>query len=231
MPTLGISLVPSLWHAKILLRFLTLSFQPFLCFSASTRYHPSGDGCRFFLLVFIADVTSRHAEFKEIRKEWKVKKKEEEAARKAEEDRRMQAHARAAAEAGGAGGPPGGPGGPGGPADQNLYGQMRPHVSGSGPMGGPAGTQLPPPIGYAAAQAATTTQPGGGVVYGPPQTPIESMAQYANSQMYGGAGGGGSGSGPSGGNGGNGSGSGAGPGYPQSPYGSGGPIYQQRRYS
>ena len=177
------------------------------------------------ILLVHANVTLRYAEFKEIRKEWKVKKKEEEAARKADEDRRMQAHARAAAEAGGAGGPPGGPGGP---ADQNMYGQIRPHVSGPGAMGGPAGAHLPPPIGYAAAQAATT-QPGAGVVYGPPQTPIESMAQYANSQMYGGAGGGGSGSGPSGGAGGNGNGNGAGPGYPQSPYGSGGQMYQQRR--
>ena len=136
----------------------------------------------------------------------------------------MQAHARAAAEAGGAGGPPGGPGGAGGPADQNMYGQMRPHVS------GPGGAQLPPPLGYAAAQAATT-QSGAGVVYGPPQTPIESMAQYANSQMYGGAGGGGSGSGPSGGAGSNGNGSGAGPGYPQSPYGPGGQVYQHRTFS
>ncbi len=152
-------------------------------------------------------------EFKEIRKEWKVKKKEEEALRKADEERRLQVHARAAAEAGGSGGAPGGPPGP----QDQMYGQMR-HPSGS------AGNQLPP-LGYAAAQAATN-QPGGAVGYGPPQTPIESMAQYANSQMYGGGSAGNSASGPAGGPSGNGNSSAA---FPQSPYGPGGQMYQQRK--
>jgi len=40
------------------------------------------------------------AEFKEIRKEWKARKKEEEAARKAEEERQRQAAATAAAQTG-----------------------------------------------------------------------------------------------------------------------------------
>ncbi|KAJ9663587.1 hypothetical protein H2201_005548 [Coniosporium apollinis] len=99
-------------------------------------------------------------EFKEIRKEWKAKKKEEEAARKAEDERLRQADSRSAAEN----------------PQEPVYGQIR----GVGPppqMGGP---QLPP-IGYAPAGAS------GAPSQYPTQSPqtLQGMAEYAaGGQIY-----------------------------------------------
>ncbi|KAF2084835.1 hypothetical protein K490DRAFT_48212 [Saccharata proteae CBS 121410] len=102
-------------------------------------------------------------EFKEIRKEWKAKKKEEEAQRKAEEERQRQSDNRNQTDS---------------DPQTPMYGGVR-HIG--PPMQG--GPQLPP-IGYAPAgsgQASnqySTQSPGA----------IGEMAQYAaNHQMYGSA--------------------------------------------
>lgn len=103
-------------------------------------------------------------EFKEIRKEWKAKKKEEEAARKAEEERaRQQVEQQRGQE---------------NPSDQPVYGQHMGRPIGAPPsMGGP---QLPP-IGYG------PNAGGQSQAQYPQQSPaMEGMAQYAaNHQLYG----------------------------------------------
>jgi hypothetical protein len=103
-------------------------------------------------------------EFKEIRKEWKAKKKEEEQARKAEDERQRQSDGRGA------------------PPDQHdqstpVYGNMRTPLGPPPSMGGP---QLPP-IGYAPG-AGGQSQPQ----YGQPSPAMEGMGQYAtsNTQLY-----------------------------------------------
>ncbi|KAF2097224.1 hypothetical protein NA57DRAFT_66863 [Rhizodiscina lignyota] len=95
-------------------------------------------------------------EFKEIRKEWKAKKKEEEQARKADEERQ-----RVAADSAARGAESNGP-------ETPLYGHMRTPVGPQPSMGG--GPQLPP-IGYTPAG----TQ---GPSYGNQSPAIEGMPQY-----------------------------------------------------
>ncbi|KIW08162.1 hypothetical protein, variant [Verruconis gallopava] len=98
-------------------------------------------------------------EFKEIRKEWKAKKKEEEAQRKAEEERQRQADPRSTEQ-----------------HDQNAqYGQMRTTLGPPPNMGGP---QLPP-IGYPPQQGGPPSQPQ----YGQPQPSpgMDSMGHYPQS--------------------------------------------------
>jgi hypothetical protein len=90
-------------------------------------------------------------EFKEIRKEWKQKKKEEEAARKAADER-------AAAERANA---------PEGLSRLSMY-NGRPPTSIVPPMGGP---QLPP-IGYGGPPSSGPPPPGG---YGAPSPAIDGM--------------------------------------------------------
>jgi len=103
-------------------------------------------------------------EFKEIRKEWKAKKKEEEAQRKADDERQRQADGRTAEQ-----------------HDQGtpVYGNMRTPLGPPPSMGGP---QLPP-IGYAPpGQAGAQSQPQ----YQQQSPAIEGMAQYAtgSNQLY-----------------------------------------------
>lgn len=102
-------------------------------------------------LSFILPHTDLFAylEFKEIRKEWKARKKEEEASRKAAEDRERVAAQ--AAQAGQVDGP--------GPSDPS---QGQPPAYGGGVR-----PQLPP-IGYQPADNQVPSQygaPGGGMVY------------------------------------------------------------------
>lgn len=103
------------------------------------------------------------AEFKEIRKEWKAKKKEEEIQRKAEEERQRAADNRNVQE---------------GSSDASVYGHLRTPIGPPPSMGGP---QLPP-IGYAPA-ASGQSQPS----YGAPSPAIEGISQYAsaNNHVYG----------------------------------------------
>lgn len=107
-------------------------------------------------------------EFKEIRREWKARRKEEEAQRKAEEERQRQAAASAAATAHangqGTDGPAGAPGEPG-PA-----GQYAP----------PRNVQLPP-IGYQPNQYPTPSSAG---------APPPNLSEYppASGHMYQGTG-------------------------------------------
>ncbi|KAL1622400.1 hypothetical protein SLS54_004964 [Diplodia seriata] len=106
-------------------------------------------------------------EFKEIRKEWKAKKKEEEAQRKAEEERQRQAEQQRQAQNNDANNSN---------PETPIYGQPR-AMPQPVQMGGP---QLPP-IGYAPA-ASGQAPPQYGT-----QSPsaIGEMAQYAaNPQMY-----------------------------------------------
>ena len=103
---------------------------------------------------------SCYTEFKEIRKEWKAKKKEEENARKQDEERARQEAAR--------NGQDGGP--PQGPPQYGQPGMMPPHMAG--------GPQLPP-IGYQPASQA----PG---QYQPQQ--VDGAPQYGGQPMYGGQG-------------------------------------------
>ncbi|TID25363.1 c2h2 transcription factor [Venturia nashicola] len=102
-------------------------------------------------------------EFKEIRKEWKAKKKEEEQARKAEDERQRQSEGRAPPEQ----------------HDQStpVYGNMRTPLGPPPSMGGP---QLPP-IGYQSG-AGGQSQPQ----YGQPSPAMEGMGQYAtvSTQLY-----------------------------------------------
>lgn len=99
------------------------------------------------------------AEFKEIRKEWKAKKKEEENQRKAEEERqRHEAASRAQQD-----GTPTQP-----PAQYTPQHMMAPAMSGA---------QLPP-IGYAPAGAPAPGQ------YPPQQQPVDGAQQYSAGQMY-----------------------------------------------
>merc|ERR1711881_802109 len=97
-------------------------------------------------------------EFKEIRKEWKAKKKEEEAQRKADEERQRQADPRGGEQ-----------------HDQQPYGQMRTPLGPPPSMGGP---QLPP-IGYPPQQGGAPSQPQ----YGQPQPSpgMDSMGHYPQS--------------------------------------------------
>lgn len=101
------------------------------------------------------------AEFKEIRKEWKARKKEEESARKAEDERQRAAHG--AAQDGQPDGQP-----PQGQAYQTNGG--RPSL---------------PPIGYAPAEghppAGQYQAPPGGMVYAQGNAPMPNYAQYPNS--------------------------------------------------
>jgi transcription factor CON7 len=117
-------------------------------------------------------------EFKEIRKEWKARKKEEENQRKAEEERQRQA--------------------------AQAAGQSEPQNSTEPAQASSASTYTPgirpqlPPIGYQPAQAGQV--PSGH--YQAPPSGIEQM-QYGNNQLY--------------------------QNYPQSPYGQGNQMYQQRQ--
>lgn len=115
-------------------------------------------------------------EFKEIRKEWKARKKEEENARKAEDERARQA-AQAQQVDGQA------------PDGQHVQGQAY-QQNGARPSLPPIGYQAPD--GHAQGQYA---QAQGGMVYPP---------QNGQMQSY--------------------------PGYPNSPYGQQGQVYQQRQY-
>lgn len=119
------------------------------------------------------------AEFKEIRKEWKARKKEEENARKAEEERQRVAATQAAQAQQSVDGPPGEHPGQGQAYQQN------------------GGRPSLPPIGYGGADGQPQGQYGqpNNMVY-PPQT---------NGQMH---------YPPQG--------------YPNSPYGNQGQVYQQR---
>lgn len=94
-------------------------------------------------------------EFKEIRKEWKARKKEEDAQRKAEEDRARAAQAQA-------------PDGPG-PNDSN---QPPPGYQ----QAGRAQVQLPP-IGYQPGAQV----PG---QYQAPSGGVQQLQEYSNSHMY-----------------------------------------------
>lgn len=121
-----------------------------------------------------------HTEFKEIRKEWKAKKKEEDNLRKQDEERQRQEAGRAAQD-----GTPTQP-----PSAQYPAQHMMPPAMSS--------TQLPP-IGYAPAGAQAPQQ-----YAGQPQQ-VDGAQQYPPGQIY------------------------ANGGYPQSPYGQSGPMYQQRQ--
>jgi hypothetical protein len=96
-------------------------------------------------------------EFKEIRKEWKAKKKEEEAQRKADEERARAADQNRGHENG---------------AEAPVYGQMRQAVGVPGQA--PGHPQLPP-IGYQPAASGNSSGPQYGT-----QSPglAEGMAQY-----------------------------------------------------
>ncbi|OQV10515.1 hypothetical protein CLAIMM_14501 isoform 3 [Cladophialophora immunda] len=101
-------------------------------------------------------------EFKEIRKEWKARKKEEENARKAEEERQ-----RVAAQANQVDGPPG---------------DAHP-VPGQGYQQNGTRPSLPP-IGYQSAEGHAQGQygqPQGGMVYPPGSTQMNSYPNYPNS--------------------------------------------------
>ncbi|KAI9846763.1 MAG: hypothetical protein M1837_003612 [Sclerophora amabilis] len=116
-------------------------------------------------------------EFKEIRKEWKARKKEEDNQRKADEERQRQAAQANQVESHASGDPSQAP------APNNYGAQaVRPHL---------------PPLAYTPGQPAPVQ-----AHYGAPANGIEQMQQYPNSQMY--------------------------PNYPQSPYGQGNQMYQQR---
>lgn len=98
-----------------------------------------------------------HVEFKEIRKEWKARKKEEENQRKAEEDRQRQAAQQSQVD--GASVADGSQ-----PSSSTYPPGVRPQL---------------PPIGYTPASGQVPPQ------YGPPGAGIEGMPQYGNSHMYG----------------------------------------------
>lgn len=93
-------------------------------------------------------------EFKEIRKEWKAKKKEEENLRKAEDERMRQEHATRSQQ----------DGTPTQPTAQYPPQHMMPPSMN--------GTQLPP-IGYAPAAAPPSAQ------YPPQQQPVDGAQQYS----------------------------------------------------
>ncbi|KAF2232495.1 hypothetical protein EV356DRAFT_525192 [Viridothelium virens] len=97
-------------------------------------------------------------EFKEIRKEWKAKKKEEENQRKADEERQRQADGRSATDSGSQ------------PGSAAGYGDMRSQMMHNS-------TQLPP-IGYAPASGQAPPQ------YSAPGGTIEGTAQYGSSTLY-----------------------------------------------
>jgi transcription factor CON7 len=117
---------------------------------------PSSWDCLTFRLNFHALTRVSLAEFKEIRKEWKARKKEEENQRKAEEERARAA----AAQANPADGPPG----------DNT--QPPPGYQ----QGGRQQVQLPP-IGY---------QPGAQVPgqYQAPPGGVQQLQEYSNNHMY-----------------------------------------------
>ncbi|KAL9065766.1 MAG: hypothetical protein Q9157_007364 [Trypethelium eluteriae] len=97
-------------------------------------------------------------EFKEIRKEWKAKKKEEENQRKADEERQRQADGRSATDSGSQ------------PGSAAGYGDMRSQMMHNS-------TQLPP-IGYAPASGQAPPQ------YSAPGGTMEGTAQYGSSTLY-----------------------------------------------
>ncbi|KAI5799723.1 hypothetical protein FPQ18DRAFT_253348 [Pyronema domesticum] len=104
-------------------------------------------------------------EFKEIRKEWKARKKEEEAQRKIQED---EARRRAQEE-----------------GTATTSAEVQPSIAGS-PYGGMNSgmRQLPPPSSY----QPNVSMPANGVHYSPstaPTAPMENMQQYAQQPMYG----------------------------------------------
>jgi len=104
-------------------------------------------------------------EFKEIRKEWKARKKEEENARKAEDERVRQAHAQAQQQ--GVEGQPG----DGQPGPQQAYQQN-------------GGRPSLPPIGYGQADGQPQGQYGpqpGGMVYPPGNGNMPYPPHYPNS--------------------------------------------------
>ncbi|PSN66799.1 hypothetical protein BS50DRAFT_493095 [Corynespora cassiicola Philippines] len=112
-------------------------------------------------------------EFKEIRKEWKAKKKEEEQQRKAEEDRQRQADQQRAHDNG---------------TDAPVYGQMRQAVAVPGQA--PGHNQLPP-IGYQPAASGNSAAPQYGTQSpGLPEGMAHNSSSYPqspygqNPQMY-----------------------------------------------
>ena len=113
------------------------------------------------LIHLLYSANFQSTEFKEIRKEWKAKKKEEEQQRKADEERQRAADPRAAHDNG---------------PEAPVYGQVRQPVGMPGQA--PGHPQLPP-IGYQPAASGNTSGPQYGT-----QSPglAEGMAQYgANS--------------------------------------------------
>lgn len=118
---------------------------------------------RHAMCTYISDTTlthlSCHTEFKEIRKEWKAKKKEEENLRKADEERLRQEHASRTQQDGTPTQPS---------AQYPPQHMMAPAMN---------GTQLPP-IGYAPAAGAPPAQ------YPPQQQPVDGAQQYSAGQMY-----------------------------------------------
>lgn len=113
------------------------------------------------LYHFVRAILTVIAEFKEIRKEWKARKKEEENARKAEDDRQ-----RAAAQAGQVDGQP--------PEGHQVPGQA--YQNGGRPS--------LPPIGYQSAEGqhqGQYGQPQGGMVYPQNNGQMGNYANYPNS--------------------------------------------------
>ena len=104
-------------------------------------------------------LTMIHTEFKEIRKEWKQRKKDEENARKAEEERQRTANGGAEAQA---------PADPNQPQNANFQSGGRPQL---------------PPIGYTPAGQSVSQQYPGGVdqMYQPPAGNGQVYAGYPHS--------------------------------------------------
>lgn len=104
-------------------------------------------------------------EFKEIRKEWKARKKEEDAARKAEEDRQRAAQAQAQQPAGIA------------PEGHNPHPDQQPPPPGAGYQQAGRGQVQLPPIGY---------QPGAQVPgqYQAQSGGVQQLAEYTQNHMY-----------------------------------------------
>ncbi|KAI9789363.1 MAG: hypothetical protein M1833_002427 [Piccolia ochrophora] len=130
----------------------------------------------YLLVATFGRMLTGCTEFKEIRKEWKARKKEEDNQRKADEERQRAAQQANQVD----------PQNPTDPAQASSANSYPPGVR----------PQLPP-IGYQPGQAGPV--PGH---YAAPANGIEQMQQYGNNPLY--------------------------PNYPQSPYGPGNQMYQQR---
>ena len=113
-------------------------------------FHPFFSSFLFFFFITLTLADSSLIEFKEIRKEWKARKKEEEAQRKAAEERERAAAQAAQASQVEAQGPP----------DAHAAAQPPAYSAGIRP-------QLPP-LGYQPADGQVHGQygaPGGGMMY------------------------------------------------------------------